>query len=74
MSIPADFSSIPILDYSLLNSPLVRTSSITQLRHTLVNVRFLYLSNHTVSQTDIDLLIDYIPKLFALPQEEKDKI
>ena len=74
MSITTDFSSIPILDYFLLNSPLERTSFITQLRHALVNVGFLYLSNHTVSQTDIDLLINYIPKLFALPQDAKDKI
>ena len=35
---------------------------------------FLYLSNHPVSQADTDLLIDYIPKIFALPQEAKEKI
>ena len=69
----ADFSSVPILDYSLLDSPLERVSFIAQLRHALVNVGFLYLTNHPVSQVDIDLLISYIPKLFALPQEAKDK-
>jgi len=74
MSINTDFSSVPILDYSLLNSPLERTSFITQLRHAVVNVGFLYLSNHSVSQADIDLLVDYIPKLFALSQEAKEKI
>lgn len=74
MSITTDFSSIPLLDYSLLNSPLERTSFITQLRHALINVGFLYLSNHSVSQANIDLLINYIPKLFALPQDAKEKI
>jgi len=74
MSKTTDFSSVPILDYSLLNSPITRTSFITQLRHALVNVGFLYLSNHPVSQADIDLLINCIPKLFALPQVEKEKI
>ena len=74
MTTGTDFSSVPILDYSLLNSPLEKTSFITQLRHALINVGFLYLSNHSVSQVDIDLLTNYIPKLFALPQEAKDKI
>ena len=74
MSTIKDFSSVPILDYSLLNSSLERASFITQLRHALINVGFLYLSNHPVSQADIDLLINYIPKLFALPQEAKEKI
>ena len=74
MPTATDFSSVPILDYSLLNSPLDRTSFISQLRHALVNVGFLYLSNHPVSQANIDLLISYIPKLFALPQEAKEKI
>ncbi|KDR66376.1 hypothetical protein GALMADRAFT_1158917 [Galerina marginata CBS 339.88] len=69
-----DFSSVPILDYSLLDSPDGRPRFLDQLRHALINVGFLYLSNHPVSQTDIDQLISYIPKLFALPQEAKDKI
>ena len=68
MSTATDFSSVPVLDYTLLNE------NIAQLRHALINVGFLYLSNHPVSQVDIDLLIDYIPKLFALPQEAKEKI
>lgn len=68
MSTATDFSFVPVLDYNLLNE------NIAQLRHALINVGFLYLSNHPVSQADIDLLIDYIPKLFALPQEAKEKI
>ncbi|KAF9559231.1 Clavaminate synthase-like protein [Agrocybe pediades] len=67
-----DFSSVPILDYSLLESD--KAQFLEQLRHALINVGFLYLSNHPVSQANIDTLISYIPKLFALPQEAKDKI
>ncbi|EDR00363.1 uncharacterized protein LACBIDRAFT_314347 [Laccaria bicolor S238N-H82] len=73
-TIASDFSSIPILDYSLLDSPSQRPKFIAQLQHALINVGFLYLSNHPVSTTDIDSLTQYIPKLFALPQEAKDKI
>lgn len=71
---PKDFSAVPVLDYSLLNSPESRPKFLEQLRHALVNVGFLYLSNHTVSQDDIGLVINYIPKLFGLPQEAKDAI
>ncbi|KAF9526908.1 hypothetical protein CPB83DRAFT_857184 [Crepidotus variabilis] len=69
---PRDFSAVPVLDYGLLQSEA--TQFLEQLRHALVNVGFLYLSNHTVSQDNIDLVIDYIPKLFALPQNAKDDI
>ncbi|KAF5376263.1 hypothetical protein D9615_008523 [Tricholomella constricta] len=47
----ANFSSVPILDYALLES-----------------------SKPNFIAQDIAALIDYIPKLFALPQEEKEKI
>jgi len=73
-TVASDFSSIPILDYSLLDSPSQRPKFIAQLQHALINVGFLYLSNHPVSTADIDSLIQYIPKLFALPQQAKDNI
>jgi isopenicillin N synthase-like dioxygenase len=70
----ANFSSVPILDYSLIDSPTTRPQFIHQLQHSLINVGFLYLKNHSVDNHIIDSLISYIPQLFALPQEEKDKI
>ncbi|KAJ3564618.1 hypothetical protein NP233_g8178 [Leucocoprinus birnbaumii] len=74
----ANFSSIPILDYSLLSTPKPQPESrdqfIRELRNALINVGFLYLKNHTVSQDTIDRLISYIPKLFDLPQEAKDNV
>ena len=68
------FTSIPILDFSLTKSPKTRDTFLSQLRHALINVGFLYLSNHTVSASVIDSLLEYIPKLFALPQQAKDNI
>ena len=70
----SNFSSVPILDYSLVSSPSTKPLFISQLQHALINVGFLYLSNHTVPASTIDPLLDYIPKFFALPQEEKDKV
>jgi len=70
----ANFSSVPILDYSLLSSPSNKPLFISQLQHALINVGFLYLSNHTVPSSTIDALMNYIPRLFDLPLHEKEKI
>lgn len=70
----ADFSSIPILDFALTNDEACKPEFIDQLRHALINVGFLYLKNHTVPQQVVDDLIAYIPRLFDLPQEAKNKI
>ncbi|KAF7324389.1 Clavaminate synthase-like protein [Mycena venus] len=63
MSSP-NFSSVPVLDYS-------PDEFIKELQHALINVGFLYLSNVPI---ETDKLVAYIPRLFALPQEAKDKI
>ncbi len=68
------FSSVPILDYSLLSTPEGHKKFVDQLRHALVDVGFLYLSNLPVARSDIDALIEYTPRLFDLPQEEKERI
>ena len=70
----ANFSSIPVLDFALVDDQARKPEFIDQLRHTLINVGFLYLKNHTVPQQVIDDLIEYIPRLFDLPQEAKNKI
>ncbi|KAI0644712.1 Clavaminate synthase-like protein [Trametes meyenii] len=69
-----NFSSVPILDWSLLSTPEGKTKFIEQLRYALVNVGFLYVSNPPVARTDIDDLIAYTPRLFDLPDEEKERI
>jgi isopenicillin N synthase-like dioxygenase len=69
-----NFSSVPVLDYSLVGDPVTKPEFISHLRHALINVGFLYLSNSPVPQQDVDALVAYIPQLFALPQQAKDKI
>ncbi|KAG6863957.1 hypothetical protein C0991_001578, partial [Blastosporella zonata] len=68
----ANFSSVPVLDFALLSTD--KPLFISQLRHALVNVGFLYLANPPVSPAYIASLIDYTPKFFALPQEAKEAI
>ncbi|KAG6825642.1 hypothetical protein H0H93_000458, partial [Arthromyces matolae] len=68
----ANFSSVPILDWTLLKTD--KPLFIAHLQHALINVGFLYLENPPVDQELVSSLIDYIPKLFALPQEAKDAI
>lgn len=72
LSTAGNFSSVPILDYALLSTN--KPQFISQLRHALVNVGFLYLSNSPVSNTIIDSVISNIPKLFTLPREEKERV
>lgn len=70
----SNFTNIPVLDYTLVCDPVRKPEFISQLRHALVNVGFLYLSNPPVDRNVIDGLIDYIPRFFALSQEDKNKI
>ncbi|KAF9059515.1 hypothetical protein BDP27DRAFT_1431226 [Rhodocollybia butyracea] len=72
----SNFSKIPQLDYSLVLDSATKPQFILELRHALMHVGFLYLSNTSsvVDEELVESLKSYIPKLFALPQEEKDKI
>ncbi|VDC06641.1 unnamed protein product [Peniophora sp. CBMAI 1063] len=74
MTMPSTFTAVPVLDYAQSQSPEGRAAFLADLRHALVNVGFLYLSNPPVAHEDFDKLIEYIPKLFALPQEKKDSL
>lgn len=68
------FSSVPILDWSLLTTPAGAATFKAQLRHALINVGFLYLENPPVARADMDALIAYTPRVFDLPQDEKDAV
>jgi isopenicillin N synthase-like dioxygenase len=71
----ADFSAVPALDYTLLSSPNTRAEFISQLRHALIDVGFLYLVNPPVSPALISQLVQYVPRLFEdLNQAEKDAL
>ena len=69
-----DISRLPVLDFSLASSLSTKPLFLSQLRHALVHVGFLYLSNHSVPASIVDAYVSYLPKLYALPQEEKDKL
>ncbi|KAH9940370.1 Clavaminate synthase-like protein [Epithele typhae] len=71
---PDTFSTIPVLDYSLLATPDGHREFVAELRHALVHVGFLYLANPPVDPDVVAALIDYTPRLFDLPQEEKERI
>ncbi|KAJ7290221.1 hypothetical protein C8J57DRAFT_338678 [Mycena rebaudengoi] len=67
-----EFTEIPIVDWSMAqrDKPLF----LMHLRRAMVNVGFLYLSNHPVPMDLVDKVIDLTPKFFALPQKAKDEI
>ncbi|EJF65207.1 Clavaminate synthase-like protein [Dichomitus squalens] len=70
----SNFSSIPILDWSLLSTTEGHAKFVEQLRHALINVGFLYLSHPPVAREDVEALVEYTPRLFDLPHEEKERI
>lgn len=71
---PTNRPNIPVLDLALLSDETKRPEFMALLRHALINIGFLYLKNSPVPQELIDRLVEYIPRLFDLPQDEKDKI
>ncbi|KAJ3988085.1 Clavaminate synthase-like protein [Lentinula detonsa] len=72
---PTHYSSIPTLDYSKSQRPgPERDAFLASLRDILINIGFLYLSNHSVAMDTVNKVIAYAPKFFALPQEIKDSV
>ena len=69
-----NFSSIPILDFSLSRDPATKPQFLAELRNALTNVGFYYLQNHAIPKADIDAIISYVPRFFDLPDEEKERI
>ena len=66
---PSNFSSIPVLDYPLLHTD--RAAFLTQLRHALIHVGFLYLRDAPVDTASV---VEQVPRFFALQQEAKDRL
>ncbi|KAI1270883.1 putative hyoscyamine 6-dioxygenase [Xylaria sp. FL0933] len=65
------FESIPTIDLSLANHPDTRPALLEDLRHALIDVGFLYVSNHGVPSPVISDLVDALPALFSLDEEAK---
>jgi non-haem dioxygenase in morphine synthesis N-terminal len=75
----ADFSAVPVLDYSLITSPSKspeesRSLFLSQLRHAVTCLGSFYLTNHGIPSTILDPVAQYVPKFFDQSQEEKDKL
>jgi isopenicillin N synthase-like dioxygenase len=70
-----NFSEIPFLDYNLLTTDETRSDFVSQLLKALTTVGFFYLCNSPITNSDlIDKVIDYAPRFFDLPDEEKERI
>lgn len=65
------FDKIPILDLSLARSPETKTSFLSDLRHALLEVGFLYIKNTGISSTLIQDVIEQGRAFFNLPMEKK---
>jgi isopenicillin N synthase-like dioxygenase len=65
------FTSVPILDLALAQSPETKPQFLADLRHALMEVGFLYLKNVGIP----DELFERVKKLgisfFDIPEEEK---
>lgn len=72
MTIQKDFESIPILDYSLVKTD--KKQFLDDLQYALVHVGFLYLKNSPIPKDVVDKIINWAPKVFEIPTEEKLKV
>lgn len=69
----SSFTSIPILDLSLADSPTTRPQLLHQLHHVLTDIGFLYIKNHNVPPTTVSDLTSSLPPLFNLTDPAKDE-
>lgn len=66
--------SIPTIDLSQADDPTKRAQLLRDVRHALVDVGFLYLSNHGIKESTVQDLVKTLPSLFALPEQVKESI
>ncbi|KAL9600935.1 MAG: hypothetical protein Q9219_002870 [cf. Caloplaca sp. 3 TL-2023] len=65
------FSSIPVLDLALTESPCTKRSFLESLRHALLEVGFLYIKNSSISDALIEEVITQGKAFFDLSDEKK---
>ncbi|KAI0872724.1 2OG-Fe(II) oxygenase superfamily protein [Hypoxylon argillaceum] len=65
------FDTIPTIDLSLANHPTTLPQLLKDLRHALIDVGFLYVSNHGVPSPIISALVSALPGLFSLDEATK---
>lgn len=65
------FTSIPILDMALANDPATKPAFLSDLRHALLEVGFLYLKNVGIPDELFKRTIEEGKAFFDIPEEEK---
>jgi isopenicillin N synthase-like dioxygenase len=65
------FTSIPILDLALAQEPATKPEFLSELRHALMEVGFLYLKNVGISDEFFQRVIQEGRAFFDIPTEEK---
>jgi hypothetical protein len=65
------FTSVPILDLALAKDPATKPAFLSELRHALMEVGFLYLKNVGISDELFQEVIKYGTAFFDIPTEEK---
>ncbi|VUC38265.1 unnamed protein product [Clonostachys rosea] len=68
------FTSVPILDLSQASDPATKPEFLTQLRHALLEVGFLYLKNIGEAEELFQDVISLGKSFFDIPREEKLRI
>ncbi|KAK4242647.1 hypothetical protein C8A03DRAFT_29072 [Achaetomium macrosporum] len=68
------FTSIPILDLALARDPVTKPGFLSELRHALMEVGFLYLKNVGISDEFFKQVIEEGKAFFDIPEEEKLRI
>lgn len=66
------FTSIPTIDLSRVSEH--KPELLNDLRHALLNIGFLYVSNHGVPNDIITNLVDALPELFSLSDDAKEQV
>jgi isopenicillin N synthase-like dioxygenase len=65
------FTSIPVLDLALAKDPATKPAFLSDLRHALMEVGFLYLKNVGIPDELFKHVVDEGRAFFDLPMEEK---
>ena len=69
-----NFTEIPVLDLSLAEEASTKSRFLSDLRHAITDVGFLYVVNHGVPEAAISDIVDALPKLFSLSEDAKEMV
>ncbi|CAD0083763.1 unnamed protein product [Aureobasidium vineae] len=65
------FTSVPVLDLAKANSPETKPQLLDELRHALMEVRFLYIKNTAISNELLEQVKAAGKAIFDIPEQEK---